>query len=144
MLYEVITVFKMARKLLQHTLSGMAEGCMPQIVTQRNGFRQILIEGKATRYRSRNLRHLQRMREARAVVISLGRKKYLCFVFQSPERFAMNNPVAVALKSGAQRAGCHKTLAAFGLRRFRRVRRQTFQFILFTDFAHTRVIYIHT
>ena len=49
-------------------------------------------------------RHLQRVREARAVVIALGRHEHLGLVGQAAKRLAVHDPIAIALKGRAQRA----------------------------------------
>ena len=56
---------------------------MPQIVPQRDGFREILVEGKRAGDGTGNLRNVQRVGQPRDVVIPLGRKTYLRFVFQA-------------------------------------------------------------
>ncbi len=49
-------------------------------------------------------RHLQRVREPRAVVVAARRHEHLRLVRQAAERLAVHDPVAVALKRRAQRA----------------------------------------
>ena len=44
---------------IQCPFSGMSEGCMPQIMSQCNGFGQILIQPQASGHGTGNLRHLQ-------------------------------------------------------------------------------------
>ena len=47
-------------------LAGVTEGSMPPIVAEGHGFGQILVQAERTRDRAGDLRHFERMREARA------------------------------------------------------------------------------
>ena len=82
-------LFKMgkaaAAQPVQHRFPHMAEGRMPQIMSQRHRFRQILIQAQRLGDGSGDLRHLQRMGQARPVVISLGSQKDLGFMLQPPK-----------------------------------------------------------
>jgi hypothetical protein len=98
----------------------MPERRVPKIMTHRNGFRQILIEAQTPRYRPGNLRYLQRMRQPRPIMVTLGRQKHLRLVLKTPERFAVNNAVAVALKHGSHWARRQKAVASFRFRGFGR------------------------
>jgi hypothetical protein len=65
---------------------------------QRDGFRQILIQLQAAGNGAGNLRHLQRVGQAGAVVIALMVHKNLGFVLQAAKGGGMDNAVAVTLK----------------------------------------------
>ena len=67
----------------------MAKGCMAQIMTQGNSLHQLFIQAQCLRYSSRILGNLQRMRQPCSVMVAFRRQKYLCFVLQPAERFAM-------------------------------------------------------
>ncbi len=56
------------------------------------------------RDRARDRRHLQRVREPRAVVVAARRHEHLRLVRQPAKRLAVHDPVAVALERRAQRA----------------------------------------
>lgn len=58
----------------------VSEGRMPQIVPQRDGFREILVERKRAGDGTGNLRNVQRVGQPRDVVIPLGRKN-TCVLF---------------------------------------------------------------
>ena len=88
---------------IERPLPGMSEGCVPQVVTQSNGLRQIFIEHQRPRHRARQPGDLQRVGQARAVMVALRLKEHLGLVFQAAEGFAVRDPVGVPLKTGAQR-----------------------------------------
>ena len=88
-------------QFIEHVLSGMAERRMPEIVRQRDGFRQVFVQLEGFADRPGDLRHLQRMREARPVIIALVIHKYLGFVLQLSERGGVDDPVAIPLEPGA-------------------------------------------
>ena len=68
------------QKLIEHFLTGMTERCVSEIVSHRDRLGQVFIEPQRACDRARDLRNLQRMREARAVMIAFGRQENLCFV----------------------------------------------------------------
>src|SRR5258706_6236374 len=82
---------------MQHAFTGVAERRVPKVVTERNGFGQLLVQLKDLRDRARDLRHLERMRQTRSVVIAGRGEEYLCLVFQPPERLAVDDPIAIVL-----------------------------------------------
>ncbi len=71
---------------------------MPEIVRQRDRFRQILVQRQRARDRPANGRHLDRMRQPRAQVIARAIEEDLRLVFQPAESARMNDPRPVALK----------------------------------------------
>ena len=85
-------------------LADMAERRVAEIVSEPDRLDEILVEGERTRDRARDLRDLERMGHARAVVVALGRHEDLRLVLEAPERLAVHDAVAVALQRGAQRA----------------------------------------
>ena len=78
----------------------MAEGRMPQIVSERDRLGQVLIQAQRPRHGARDLLHLERMRQPRAVMCAGRRQEDLCFILQPPERLAVQDPVAVLLVAG--------------------------------------------
>ena len=88
--------------IVQGIFTGMTEGRMPQIMRQRKCFGQVFVNFQFTRNRAADLRHLKRMRQPRAVIITHMRHENLCLVLQPPKRAAMQHAVAVALKRGAR------------------------------------------
>ena len=56
---------------IERPLAGVAEGRVAQIVPQADGLSQILVEAQRTRHGAGQTRDLQRMGQARAVVVAL-------------------------------------------------------------------------
>src|SRR5438067_1040495 len=79
-------------------LAGMAERRMSEVVAERNRFGQLFVQAQHLRDRPRDLRHLERVRQPRAVMIAGRREEHLRLVLQTPERLAVDDPIAVPLK----------------------------------------------
>jgi hypothetical protein len=88
---------------------------VPEVVTEGDRFRQVLVEAKAARDRPGDLRDFQCVSEARPVMIAFGEKQDLGLVFQPPEGFGVDDTVAVDLEAGAQGAWSLFPLPAFRL-----------------------------
>ena len=65
---------------------------------------EILVEAQLPRHGARDLRHLQRVRQPRAVVIALVEDEHLRLVGQAAEGGRVQHAVAVALERAARRA----------------------------------------
>ena len=76
----------------------MAERRVAEVVPERDRLGEVLVEAQRSRDRARDLRDLEGVREARAVVVAFRRKKHLRLVREAPERLAVDDPVAVALE----------------------------------------------
>ena len=96
-------MFKVAADFLQRLLPHVAEGSMSQVVTQGDGLHQVLIQPEGPGHGAANLRHLQGVGHAGAVMVAPGSNVNLCFMFQAAEGIAMEYPVPVPLEIGAQR-----------------------------------------
>ena len=83
---------------VERTLAGMAEGRVPEIVRQRQRLGEVLVHPENTTDRARDLRHLQTMSEARAVMIPLVIDEDLRLVLEPAEGRAMDDTVTVALE----------------------------------------------
>ena len=116
-------------------LAGMAEGGMPQIMAEGHGFGQILVQAERTRDRAGDLRHFERMREARAKMVALGSDEHLRLVGQASKTLRMNDLVAVALKLVAQEIRLGGTSAPFRFARERSVLRKTGALALYLVFT---------
>ena len=90
--------------LMQRILARMAEGRVPEIVYQRHALGQILIQLEGTRQGASDLRHLDRMRQPGAIVITVLGDEDLRLVLQPTEGGRMDDPVTIALELGARRA----------------------------------------
>ncbi len=90
--------------LMQRVFASVAKGGVPEIMDERHAFGEILVELQRTCQSSGDLCHLDRMRQARAVMIAILRDEDLCLMLQPPESGRMHDAVAVALEIGARRA----------------------------------------
>jgi hypothetical protein len=90
-----------AQARVQHVLAGVAEWRVTQVVPQPDRLREVLVQPERARDVARDPARLERVREARAVVVALGRDEHLRLVHQSPEGLRMNDPVTVALERRA-------------------------------------------
>ena len=97
----------------QRLLAEMSERRVTQIVTERDRFGEILVQAECPRRGARDLRHLERVSEPHAVVVSLGHQEHLRLVLQPPERFRVHDPVAVPLETGPQWIRLLLALASF-------------------------------
>ncbi len=75
----------------------MTEGRVAEIVGEGDGFRQWFVELERHRHAARDLRHFQRMCQARAVQITFVIHKHLGLVHEPAESGRMDNAVAVTL-----------------------------------------------
>ena len=115
----------LARAAVEHVLADVAERRVAEVVAEPDRLHEVLVEPQRPADRARDLRRLERVGEARAVVVALGRHEHLRLVLEPPERLAVHDPVAVALERRAQRAlllrhrphGRDRTGAASGDRR---------------------------
>ena len=85
--------------LVQGPLSRMAERSVTKIMSQGDRFSQIFIQAQGFGDRSGVLRHLQRVRHARSVMVAVRRQKDLGLILKSSEGFAMKDTVPVPLKN---------------------------------------------
>ena len=86
---------------IQRPLTGVPVGCMPEIMTERDGLDKVVVKPECSPDRARDLRDLERMGQARAIMVSLRIQKDLCLILQPPECLAVNDPVSVAHIFGA-------------------------------------------
>ena len=97
----LLVVVESARhQLADDLLAGVPERRVPEVVAKRNRFGQLLVQAQHLGDRPRDLRHLERVREARAVVIARRREEHLRLVLQPTERLAVNDAIAIPLKRG--------------------------------------------
>src|SRR5262245_10178941 len=69
---------------IERPLARMSERWMPEVVRQRQGLRQIFVEAKLARHRTRDLRHLEAVRQPRPEVVALVIDEYLRLMNQAP------------------------------------------------------------
>src|SRR5262245_34937907 len=76
----------------------MTKRCMAEVVSQRQGFRQILVESEGAADRACDLRHFEAVGQPGAVMVALVIDKDLGFVGQPAEGRRMNDAVPISLK----------------------------------------------
>src|SRR6185312_8855733 len=74
---------------IERPLAGMAERRMAEIMRQRQGFGEILVETELPGQRAGDLRHFQRVRQPGAIMITFMEHKYLGFVLQTAKSRGM-------------------------------------------------------
>ncbi len=86
---------------IERALAGMAERRMAEVMRQRQGFREILVETELPGQRAGDLRHFQRVGQPGAVMVALVEHEYLGFVLQAAKGGGMDHPVAIAPERAA-------------------------------------------
>ena len=84
----------------QHLLTGMPKGRVPEIMGERDRFRQVLVQSQRARDGATDRRDLDGMRQAGAQMIASPVKENLGLIFHAAEGAGMNDPGAIALKLG--------------------------------------------
>ena len=87
--------------LIKSFFSSMTKRRVSQVMSQRNGLHQILIQSESLGNSTGDLRNLQCVSETVSVMISLRRQKNLSLILQSAKRLTVKNPVSVPLKYSA-------------------------------------------
>ena len=83
---------------VERPFTAMAEGRVAQIMTQRNGLDQILVEAEGFRDRPGILGHFQRVGQTGPVMVACRRQKNLSLILEPSKRFAVQDSVPVPLK----------------------------------------------
>ncbi len=110
---------------------------MAEIVRERDGLHQILVQPEAAGDGASDLRDFQGVGEAGAVVVAFGVDENLGFVLQAAERFRVQDTVAVAHELGAERVERLGAQAASGLGGLLGVRGEELRFEGFGSEAET-------
>ena len=90
-------------EVVEHALAGVAEGRVAEVVAEGDGLGQFLVESKHLGDAARDLRHLERMGQARSIVIAGRREEHLGLVLQPPEGLAVNHAITIALEGRPDR-----------------------------------------
>ena len=93
-----------SQRVGERLLAGVAERRVPEVVPERDRLGQVLVQLQRAGHRARDPDHLQRVRQARAVVVALRRDEHLRLVLEPAERLGVDDAVAIALERRAQRA----------------------------------------
>ena len=77
---------------------------MAEVMAERQGLGEILVEPQRARKRARDLRDFERMGEPGAVVVALMKDEHLRFMGKPPKRGRVDDAITVAAKRVARRA----------------------------------------
>ena len=112
---------------IQCLLAGVPERRMPEVVTKADRLRQVLVETQRAGDRTRNAAGLQRVSEARSVVVADRGDEDLGLVLEAPKALGVDDAVAVTLKRRPQATRFLLDLTPSGIGR-RRASGQRFRF----------------
>ena len=90
-------------EIVEHALAGVTERRVPQIVAERDRLGELLVEPEHLGDAARDLRHLERVRQAGPIVIPGRREEHLRLVLEAAERLAVDDAIAVTLEGRADR-----------------------------------------
>src|SRR5262245_14890454 len=90
-------------QIAEDAFTGMTERSVSEIVSERDRLGEFFIQTEHLRDAARDLRHLERVCQARAVMVAGGREEHLCLVLQTTERLAVDHAIAIALEGGPNR-----------------------------------------
>ena len=93
----------LAQARVEHALADVAERRVAEVVPEPDRLGQVLVEPERPGDGARDPARLERVGQAGAVVVALGRDEDLRLVLEAPERLRVDDPVAVALERRAQR-----------------------------------------
>ncbi len=85
----------------KRVLPRMAERRVPEVVRETDGLGERLVQPQRARHAARDLRNLQRVRQPRAVQVTLMVDEYLRLVDQASKRRRMHDAIAIALELAA-------------------------------------------
>ena len=125
-------------QFIEDHLALMAEGRVPQIVRQRDGFGQVFIQLQGTGDVAGDGGDFHRMRQPCAQMVARAVQEHLRLVFEPAKRARVNDAVAIALVVGAPVGRFFRILAAAGVRAELGVRREVLPLQLFQFFAGAR------
>ena len=92
-----------AEERRERLLAQVTERRVSQIVPERDGLRQVLVQAERARDGAGDLRDVERVREPNAVVVALWRQEHLRLVLQPAERLGVRDAVAIPLEDRADR-----------------------------------------
>ena len=116
----------LAQQAVEHVLAGVAERRVPEVVAEGDRLGQVLVEAQRAGDAARDLRHLDRVGQARPEVVALVRDEDLRLVLEPAEGARVDDAVAVArvVRPRVAGAGGDGAPRAFGPRAARGVDRQ--------------------
>ena len=94
----------LAQRRVERLLADVAEGRVAEVVAEPDRLGQVLVEAERPGDRAGDPAGLERVGEPGPVVVALGGDEDLGLVLEAPEGLRVDDPVAVALERGADRA----------------------------------------
>ena len=119
----------------ERLLPEVPERRVAEIVPERDGLGQVLVQPQRAGDRARDVADVERVRESHAVVIAFRREEHLGLVLEAAERLGVHDPVAVALEARADGIGRLGPFATAALGGQHRVRRERVAFDLLRAFT---------
>ena len=98
----LLVVPESGQRLGKRHLPGVAEWGVAEVVAQSDRLDQVLVQPQRPPDRPRDLRHLEGVGEAGAVMVARRGDEDLGLAHQPAERLGVDDPVAIALKRRAQ------------------------------------------
>lgn len=100
----VVEPARIVQRRVERIFAGMAEWRVTEVMGKTQRFGEILVEAERPSHGPPDLRDLEAVREADAVMVAVGSDEHLRLVSQPPERHGMDQPVAIALEDVARPA----------------------------------------
>ena len=99
----VVEAAKVRQATIERALAGVTERRVSEVVAERAGLGQILVEREGAGERAGDLRDLESVRQAGAEMIALVKHEHLRLVGEAPEGRGVDDAVAVAAEVAARR-----------------------------------------
>ena len=97
----VVEAAERREAVVERALAGMAERRMAEVVAERRGLGQVLVEPERAGERAGDLGHFQRVGQAGAEMVALVEHEHLGLVGEPAERGRMDDAVAIAAEGAA-------------------------------------------
>ena len=107
---------RLARQPIEDLLAAMPEGRVPEVMSERDGARQMDIQSQSLGNRRADRLDVQDVLHAGADMIVFHVGEYLCLVLESSERRRVQDPCIVTVETVAQRIPLIERLLSFGQR----------------------------
>ena len=122
----LVVVEAAGHQAIDDPLARVPERRVPEIVAERDRLGELLVQPQHLGDRARDLRHLERVREPRAVVIAGRREEDLRLVLEPAEGLAVDDAIAIALKRRPDVVFPFRPQPAARVGALRRLRREEF------------------
>jgi hypothetical protein len=99
----LVVAKRLAQEGAQGLLAEVAEGGVPQVVSEGDGLGEVLVLPEGAGGGAGDLGHLEGVGQSNPVVVTLGRHEHLGLVLEPAEGLRVDDAVAVALERGAKR-----------------------------------------